>query len=48
MSDASAGRQHRRQGIYRFGLRKERMGIVFKVMDGSEDQWPLIVDRILK
>ncbi|WP_374020564.1 asparaginase [Paenibacillus thiaminolyticus] len=36
------------KGIYCFGLRKERMGIAFKVMDGSEDQWPLIAAHILK
>ncbi|MFW5435125.1 asparaginase [Paenibacillus apiarius] len=36
------------KGIYCFGLRKQRMGIAFKVMDGSEDQWPLIVAHILK
>ena len=36
------------KGIYCFGLREQRIGIAFKVMDGSEDQWPIIAADILE
>jgi len=35
-------------GVYCFGLRKERLGIAYKVMDGSYDELPLIAVTILK
>ncbi|MBP1994079.1 asparaginase [Paenibacillus eucommiae] len=36
------------KGVYCFGLREERLGFALKVMDGSEDEWPLIVASILE
>ena len=36
------------KGVYCFGLRRERLGIAFKVLDGSEEEWGLIVQSILK
>jgi L-asparaginase II len=36
------------KGVYCFGLRKERLGISFKILDGSEEEWGLIVYSILK
>ncbi|WP_410512356.1 asparaginase [Paenibacillus sp. BR2-3] len=36
------------KGVYCFGLRRERLGIAFKILDGSEEEWGLIVHRILK
>ncbi|RXZ82470.1 asparaginase [Paenibacillaceae bacterium] len=36
------------QGVYCFGLRKERMAFALKVMDGSESKWALIVASILE
>jgi L-asparaginase II len=36
------------KGTYCFGLKKERLGFAIKVMDGSEDEWPLIVVSILE
>jgi L-asparaginase II len=36
------------KGIYCFGLKKERLGFAFKVLDGSEDEWPLIAAAILE
>lgn len=35
-------------GVYCFGMRKEQLGIAFKVMDGSYDELPLITTTILK
>jgi len=35
-------------GIYGFGLKKERLGISFKLVDGTEHTWPLIVLTILR
>lgn len=35
------------KGVYCFGLKKERLGIAIKVLDGSEEEWPLIVSEIL-
>lgn len=34
-------------GTYCFALKNERLGFAIKVMDGSEDEWPLIVASIL-
>ncbi|WP_207671391.1 asparaginase [Paenibacillus cymbidii] len=36
------------KGVYCFGLRKEKMAFALKVMDGSEDKWPMIVAAILE
>jgi len=35
-------------GIYGFGLKKERLGVSFKLVDGTEHTWPLIVLTILR
>lgn len=36
------------KGVYCFGLREERLGFSIKIMDGSEEEWPLIVASILE
>lgn len=36
------------KGVYAFSLRKERVGVAFKLMDGSEEEWGLIVLSILE
>lgn len=36
------------KGVYCFGLRKERVGVAFKVVDGSEEEWGRIVLSILE
>lgn len=36
------------KGVYCFGLKKERTAFALKVLDGSEDEWPLIVASILE
>ncbi|MNB67403.1 L-asparaginase II [compost metagenome] len=36
------------KGVYCFGLREERLGFAFKVLDGSEEEWGLIVRTILQ
>lgn len=36
------------KGVYCFGLKKEKIGIAFKVLDGSEEEWGLIVQTILE
>lgn len=35
------------KGVYCFGLRRERLGVAFKILDGSEEEWGLIVQGIL-
>lgn len=35
------------QGVFCFALRKERLGISLKVLDGSDEEWGLIVKSIL-
>ncbi|NLO83145.1 MAG: asparaginase [Clostridiales bacterium] len=35
-------------GVYCFGLKKERLGFVLKIEDGSADEWPLIIASILE
>ncbi|GIP45200.1 asparaginase [Paenibacillus sp. J45TS6] len=35
------------QGVFCLALRKERLGISFKVLDGSDEEWGLIVKSIL-
>jgi L-asparaginase II len=36
------------KGVYAFSLKKERLAFALKVLDGSEDEWPLIVASILE
>ncbi|MDQ0201717.1 asparaginase [Neobacillus ginsengisoli] len=36
------------QGVYCFGLKKERLGFSLKVLNGSEEVWPIIVAAILE
>lgn len=36
------------QGVYCFGLKKERMAFALKVLSGSEDVWPNILASILE
>lgn len=36
------------KGVYCFGLKKEKLGFALKVMDGSEDEWPIITASILE
>jgi L-asparaginase II len=36
------------QGIHCFGLKKDRLCFVLKVLNGSEDVWPNIVASILE
>lgn len=36
------------KGVFGFALRKERLGITFKVLDGSEEEWASIAQSILK
>jgi len=36
------------KGVYGFGLKKENLGIAFKVDDGTEDSIPLIITGILE
>ncbi|MFF2912747.1 asparaginase [Paenibacillus sp. NPDC057934] len=36
------------KGVYCFALRRERLGISFKILDGSEEEWGLIVYSILE
>ncbi|WP_054956878.1 asparaginase [Paenibacillus dakarensis] len=35
------------KGVYCFGLKKERLGITFKILDGSEEEWGLVTESIL-
>ncbi|MGN7360575.1 asparaginase [Paenibacillus sp. SAF-054] len=35
------------KGVYCFGLKKERLGVALKVLDGSEEEWGWIVESIL-
>ncbi|MDR0270940.1 asparaginase [Paenibacillus sp.] len=36
------------KGVYCFALKNERLGIAFKVLDGSEEEWGWIVQTILE
>lgn len=36
------------KGVYCFGLKKERLAFALKVLDGSEDEWPIITASILE
>lgn len=35
-------------GVYGFGLKKQRMGVAFKLADGTENSWPAIILQILR
>lgn len=35
-------------GVYCFGLKKERLGFVLKIEDGSSDEWGIIIASILE
>ena len=35
-------------GVYGIGLKKERLGISFKLKDGTEAVWPLIIREIFR
>lgn len=35
-------------GVYAFGLKKQRLGIAFKFIDGTEAAWPFMLKEILK
>jgi len=36
------------EGVYGFGLRKERLGVSLKNEDGTEDTWPIVIAEILR
>ncbi|WP_309120118.1 asparaginase [Paenibacillus sp.] len=36
------------KGVYGFGLRKERLAVALKVLDGSEDEWPIVIASVLE
>lgn len=36
------------KGVYGFALRKERLAVALKVLDGSEDEWPIVIASILE
>jgi len=36
------------KGVYCFALKRERLAFALKVLDGSEEEWPLIVASILE
>ncbi|MBP2002469.1 L-asparaginase II [Paenibacillus shirakamiensis] len=36
------------KGVYCFSLKKERLGIAFKILDGSEEEWGWVVQSILE
>jgi len=36
------------KGVYGFALKKERLAVALKVLDGSEDEWPIIIASILE
>ncbi|MBP3962914.1 asparaginase [Paenibacillus lignilyticus] len=36
------------KGVYCFGLREEGLGFALKVLDGSQEEWPLIIASILE
>ena len=35
-------------GVYGFGLKKQRLGVSFKLVDGTESSWPFIAIEILR
>ncbi len=34
-------------GVYAFGLKREKLGIAFKLLDGTETGWPIVIKQIL-
>lgn len=36
------------KGVYCFGLKEERLGFSIKIIDGSEDEWPIIISSLLE
>ncbi|MBO7743259.1 asparaginase [Paenibacillus sp. MWE-103] len=36
------------KGVYCFGLKRERLAFAFKVLDGSEDEWPIVTASVLE
>ncbi|MCL2675236.1 MAG: asparaginase [Firmicutes bacterium] len=36
------------EGVYGFGLKRERIGVSLKIADGTEAVWPLIIAEILR
>lgn len=36
------------KGVYCFGLKKERLGVTFKILDGSEEEWGYVAESILE
>ncbi|USB32613.1 asparaginase [Paenibacillus sp. YPG26] len=36
------------KGVYCFSLKKERLGVALKILDGSEEEWGLVVLRTLE
>ncbi|ATP41105.1 asparaginase [Solibacillus sp. R5-41] len=36
------------QGVYCFSLKKEKLSFVFKIMNGSESPWPLVIANLLE
>ena len=35
-------------GVYAFGLKKERLGMMLKIMDGTETSWQIVIREILR
>ena len=35
-------------GVYGFGLKKQRLGVAFKFIDGTEEAWAFMAKEILK
>lgn len=35
-------------GVYGFGLKKQRLGVAFKLVDGTEAAWPFLLKEILR
>ena len=35
-------------GVYGFGLKKQRLGVAFKLVDGTESAWPFLARELLK
>lgn len=48
LQDANIVAKGGAQGVYCFGLKKERLGFALKVLNGSEDVWPNVVASILE
>ena len=46
--DPNIGAKGGANGAYGFGLKKQRLGVAFKLADGTEDVWPMIVAAVLK